>query len=257
MPIRFTAELTEWLLSLGPKVKVHSPPELRRWIAEKTIAAAEQYRGDNTHQQPQHVYKWFERWEDRSISCQGCSWQGHARAKELEPVESNNGATTEFRCPSCGRQLISVDYSASTDQIVAHWDMLDASTRAAVLCTPERMSRFERDKLRSPSDLPDIKKGPPFLTWNLTRHKDGEISNSVRHGTKLIWIQLALCDGLEEFFRVAEILRQRYGDAITKIEISPEAMGFLGEFDSTTATRLKHFGSMAPIYMLKNSPDLN
>jgi predicted DNA-binding transcriptional regulator YafY len=239
MPIRFTAELAEWLLGLGPKVKVHQPSELRQWIAHKTRSAANQYRGDSTAEKPQHVFRWFDRWEEATLACSVCNWEGQANAKEMEPDDSTMHTGTEFRCPSCSQLLLAVDYSATMDEIVAHWDVLDRNTRAAVLCTPERMELFERDKLRSPKDLPDLKKGPNFLTWHLVRHKEGEVSNSLRHGGRLLWIQLALWDGVDEFLRVAEILRIRYGQSINRIHVSPEAMGFLGVWDVFNAKRIE------------------
>jgi hypothetical protein len=239
MPIRFTAELSEWLLGLGPKVKVHHPSELRQWIASKTRAAADQYRGDSTTEMPQNVFRWFDRWEETLLTCSVCNWKGYATSKEMEPDESMLHTGAEFRCPSCSQLLLAVDYSATTDEIVAHWDILDRNTRAAVLCTPQRMELFERDRLRSLKDLPDLKKGPDFLTWHLVRHKDGEVSNSLRHGGRVLWIQLALWDGADEFLRVAEILRQRYGGTIRRIHVSPEAMGFLGAGEVLNVKRIE------------------
>jgi hypothetical protein len=101
------------------------------------------------------------------------------------------------------------------------------------------MELFERDRLRSLKDLPDLKKGPDFLTWHLVRHKDGEVSNSLRHGGRVLWIQLALWDGVDEFLRVAEILRQRYGGTIRQIHVSPEAMGFLGAGEVLNVKRIE------------------
>lgn len=240
MPIRFTAGLAEWLLSLGPKVKVHNPPSLRRWIRQNIEAAAQLYKGEAEREQPQHVYRWYERWNDREITCKLCRWHGKGHERELEPQGTANEISSEFRCPTCGNLLFTVDYGATRDEIVSNWDALDPWTRKAVLSTPERMEEFERSKLKSPKGLPDLKKGPDFLTWDLTRQKEGEIFNTVRHGTRLIWIQLALWEGAEEFLHIAEILRQRYKGVIKTIRITPAAMGYLG---SDNADFLRPIGS--------------
>jgi predicted DNA-binding transcriptional regulator YafY len=239
MPIRFTAELLDWLLGLGPKVIVHHPAEIRHWIAQKTREAADQYRGHLDGETPQHVFRWFEKWREEKLTCKTCQWVGHAHLNETEPDDSIGRTEIEFRCPNCSSLILTVDYSATTDEIVAHWDVLDLSTRNAFLSTPERMDRFESNKLKSIKDLPDLKKGPDFLTWNLVEHKGGDVSNTIRHGAKFLWIQPALWEGVDEFLRVAELLRLRYGRSIRGIRISPQAMGFLGKMDAYTQTKVE------------------
>ena len=230
MPLRFTADLADWLLSLGPKVIVHQPTALRRWLGAKLTAAADQYRGDKGKEEPQHTSHWYEKWDAFQLMCSNCGWTGRAHSKELEPHDSSEQTDCEFRCPTCNRLLLTVDYAASKEEIIKNWDVLDVWTRSAVLSTPERMEAFERDKLKSSDQLPGLtgRSGyPGFLTWDIVRHTSGEVSTIVKHGPRMVWIQLALWEGADEFVRVAEILAKRYARAIQDIRITPAARAFL------------------------------
>ena len=227
MPIRFTAELADWLLSLGPKVRVHQPAALRRWLGVKLAEAAEQYRGDDGGETPQHTFQWYEKWDAFHLTCSHCDWAGFAHSKELEHHDSSFKTDCEFRCPKCNKLLLTVDYAASMDDIIKNWDAIDPWTRRAVLSTPERMEVFERDKLKSPDQLPALKKTPGFLTWDIVRHESGEISNVVKHGPKMVWLQPALWGGADEFARVAEILTKHYARTIHDIRITPAARALL------------------------------
>jgi predicted DNA-binding transcriptional regulator YafY len=227
MPLRFTADLADWLLSLGPKVRVHQPAALRRWLAAKLAEAADQYRGENIAEEAQHTFRWYEKWDAVELKCEHCNWSGQADAKELEPNDSGDPTDCEFRCPQCNKLLMIVDYIATIDDLVKNWDIIDPGTRSAVLTTPERMDQFEQEKLKSPDQLPDLKNSVGFLTWNLVRHERGEISNVIRHGSHVIWVQPALWDGADEFVRVTAILAQRYAGRIRDIRISPEARAYL------------------------------
>jgi len=240
MPIRFTADLADWLLSLGPKVRVHQPAALRRWLGTKLAAAAEQYRGDEGKEEPQKTFRWYEQWDASQIKCSHCGWSGHANAKELEPHDSSEQTDCEFRCPKCNRLLLTVDYSASMDEIVKNWDVIDPWTRRAVLSTPERMEVFERDRLKSPDQLPRLQDRPGFLTWDIVRHRSGEISNIVQHGLRMIWIQPALWDGVDEFVRVAEIMAKRYARTIHDIRITPAARAFLSADKIAGRQKIQH-----------------
>jgi predicted DNA-binding transcriptional regulator YafY len=228
MPVRFTADLADWLLSLGPKVRVHQPAALRRWLAAKLAAAADQYRGEDISEEPQHSFRWYEKWGAVELTCAHCSWNGRASPKELEPHDAGKQQTDcEFRCPQCNKLLMVVDYIATVDDLVKNWDIIDPGIRSAVLSTPERIEQFEQKKLKSPDQLPDLKSSVGFLTWNIVSHESGEISNVVRHGSHMIWIQPALWDGASEFVRVAEILGKKYAGRIRDIRISPEARAYL------------------------------
>lgn len=239
IPIRFTANLADWLLSLGPKVCIHQPAALRRWVGARLAAAADQYRGEECNEKAQQSFRWYEKWDKVELTCSHCGWHGSAHSKELEPRGSNDQNDCEFRCPQCSRLLLIIDYAATMDDILRNWDVIDQCTRSAVLSTPERMEQFEQKKLTSPEQLPDLKKGAGFLTWDIVRHESGEISNIVKHGPRMVWIQPALWDGADEFVRVAKILAARYGKAISDIRITPAARMFLSDENVDNHQKIK------------------
>ena len=237
--VRFTSDFVAWLLSLGPDVRVSHPASLRRYIANRVAQTAKLYAGEENQEFPQRTMRWFEDWKTTQLTCDRCSWHGAADESAVEPGDNNASSTSECRCPQCSRLLLTVEYSASLDEMMANWNTLNAATKGAILSRPERMERIETDKLKHPSELPDLKSGPNFLSFKLTWHPDPEVSYSIWHGIRLVWIQPAMWEGHAEFLRIAEILRERYGDAILDLKPTPSARGFLIGNDPAGKTNIE------------------
>ena len=225
--VRFTSDFVDWLLSLGPDVRVSHPASLRLYIAKRVMQTAQLYAGEEDKELPQKTMRWFEGWRTTHLTCDKCGWKGMIDQSAFEPSDGNSSSSSECRCPKCSRLLLIVEYSASLDEMMANWNTLDAATKGAILSRPERMERIEVDRLKSASELPDLKSGPDFFTFKLTWHPDPEVSYSIWHGIRPIWIQPALWEGHAEFLRIAEILRARYSDRIRDLKPTPAARGFL------------------------------
>lgn len=225
--IRFTSDLVDWLLSLGPDVRVSQPASLRRYIAQRVTQAAALYAGEDNNEIPQRTMRWFDNWQSVRLTCDKCSWKGSVKKSAVEPGDGDSGSAREYRCPRCSHLLLTVEHSASLEVMMANWNILNDATRGAILCRPERQERIEEEKLKSPSELPGLKSGPNFLTFKLTWHPDPEVSYSIWHGIQFLWIQPATWEGHSEFLRIAEIIRERYGRRITDLKPTPEARGFL------------------------------
>ena len=225
--VRFTSDFVDWILSLGPDVRVSHPASLRRYIAKRVAQTALLYAGEEDKELPMRTMRWFEYWKTAQLTCDKCGWQGVTDQSALEPSDGDSSSASECRCPKCSRLLLTVEYSASLDELMANWNTLDAATKGAILSRQERMERVEVERLKSPSELPDLKSGPNFFSFKLTWHPDPEVSYSVWHGNRPVWIQPALWEGHAEFLRIAEILHARYGDSIRDIRPTPAARGFL------------------------------
>jgi predicted DNA-binding transcriptional regulator YafY len=240
LPVRFTAALAEWLLGLGPNVRVHQPAALRRWLGDQLREAAARYAGESADETPQRAFRWFEKWASLDLICSHCEWQGKAQTKLLEVADDEEPGNSEFRCPDCNKLLVRINYSASQQDIEKNWNQLDPWMKAVILSTPERMERFESDRLKSTDQMPKLQhSGPNFLTWGIMRHSEGELSTTVKHGSQLIWIQPALWNGAEEFMRVARLLENCFAKRINTIRISPDAWGYLGPDTEETRRRVK------------------
>ena len=225
--VRFTSGFVDWLLSLGPDVRVSHPASLRQYIAKRVIQTAQFYAGEEDKEVPQKRMRWFEGWKTEQLTCDKCCWQGMAEQSALEPSDGDSSSSSECRCPRCSRLLLTVEYTASLDEMMSNWNTLESAIKGAILSRPERMERIEVDKLKSPSELPELKSGPNFFSFVLTWHPDPEVSYSILHGNRLVWIQPAVWEGHAEFLRIAEILRVRYGHSIVDLRPTPEARGFL------------------------------
>lgn len=225
--VRFTSELVDWLLSLGPDVQVTQPPSLRRYIAERVTKAAALYAGAEANETPQLTLRWFDKWKSKKLKCNKCGWEGGINKKALEPNENESTPSSEVRCPKCAHLLLAIDFSASQDEMLANWNILNDAAKGAILSQPERMQLLEEEKLKSPSQLPDLKSTMNYLTLRLDWNPDPEVSFSIWHGIRFIWVQRAQWGGYKEFVRIAEIIHRRYGNRIMDLKPTPEALGFL------------------------------
>lgn len=227
--VRFTPDLADWLLSQGPEIRVHGPAPLRKWLAAQLAPAAAQYRGDQEFDDSPITYRWYQDWDSKHLTCSCCGWTGQARAEELEPRDSG-AAQCDFRCPTCERTLLIVCYAGTRKEIEQNWQTIDPWTRAMIKPTPERLDEFERTRLKSADQLPDLDHGPSypdFLTWNIVFEQSGESFNVLTHGGKRVWRQIAVWGAADEFARVSEIVHARYGRPIREIRVTPVARGYL------------------------------
>lgn len=242
--VRFSSDFADWLLGLGPEVCVSQPASLRRFIAQRLAQAAALYAGEQSDEIPQMTKRWFDDWKSVRLTCERCQWRGRVSRNAIESRDDVSSSSGEFRCPQCSRLLLNIEHSASLDEMMANWNALNEATKGAILSRPERMELIARDQLKRPEDLPDLKSGPDYLTFKLTWHPDPEVSFSIWHGIKLVWVQPATWEGHAEFFRIAEIIRERYGSRIVDLKPTPEAKAFLigndpaGNEDITRGRRL-------------------
>jgi len=238
--IRFTSELIDWLLSLGPDVQVSQPASLRRYIADRVTQAAALYAGEDVNEVPQYTKRWFDEWKSMLLKCNKCDWHGKVDKSVVEPVDTSSATSGEFRCPKCSHLLLNVDYSASQEEMLANWNTLNASAKKVILSNPERLERMKEDRLKFPSELPDLQYSLNYLTWKLDWGRDGEVTYSIWQGIRFIWVQLAEWGGYAEFVRIADIIRERYGYRIVDIKPTPEALGFLVGDDPKGKQEIEH-----------------
>jgi predicted DNA-binding transcriptional regulator YafY len=225
--VRFTSELVDWLLSLGPDVQVSQPTSLRRYIADRVTRAASLYAGEEISEIPQITKRWFEDWKSLHLKCNNCGWKGSVAKSAVDTSDESSTPASEYRCPKCSHLLLVVDFSASQEEMLSNWNTLSSAAKRAILSQPDRLEQIEYDKLKSPSELPDLKSSLNYLTWKLNWGRDGEVTYSLWHGIKFIWVQLAEWGGYSEFVRIAEIIRERYVGHIVDLKPTPEALGFL------------------------------
>jgi len=165
----------------------------------------------------QQTLRWFDDWRNTDLTCKKCGWLGQVDEKQLTYNDSMVLPEGYFRCPRCEHYLMTIEYSAPTEEILANLNKLSEKDRQSMLAQQDKWNKFEQCKLNSPDQLPELGDGPNFLTWDLIERANGELSNAIQHDQRVIWEQPALWEGSPEFARITQIIKQRYGDQITDL----------------------------------------
>ncbi len=77
--------------------------------------------------------------------------------------------------------------------------------------------RFEREKLKSPDQLPDIDGDSIIFTWDTDTNDGGPSNVHIKHGDALIWKEMEWYEGFRRFIEIAGILKMKYGDRLKDV----------------------------------------
>ncbi len=156
--------------------------------------------------------KYYDNWKDTRYVC-GCSWEGFG--KDLRQGEDYTGVI-EFCCPKCRAVVIEVAFP-TLNESRANWDKLNAAERKWIETIEKSQADFERGKLQDASQLPNIDERSFVLDWDTIEDRAAGSETFIKHGDRIIFREPARYEGYNRFVEVAQILRQRYGKALTDL----------------------------------------
>ena len=154
----------------------------------------------------------------------------------------------QIECPNCGHLNILKKYDGeySSDGLLVHCDECPCSiafiawpTRQDAIAAGARSTvrmfdimesrdrKFQRDCLRSPSQLPDIDDEDFTLMWD-TQKVDGEMYTLLKHGDTVIFKEIAFFEGGFRYKEVAEVLKEKYGERLKDLMPTPSGWLYLG-----------------------------
>jgi len=149
--------------------------------------------------------KYYEFWEGEQ-KCSECGWTGLGSESQIGEAFSD---LYEAECPKCGEKLCIVEYPF-IEEMRERYDKLSKVDKLVVKVVETRTDRFEKEKLKSPDQLPQINKLFFVLTWD----SDGERGPEnvlIKLGDKVIWKELEWFEGWTRFIEVGDILKEKYG----------------------------------------------
>ena len=152
---------------------------------------------------------YFEKWRTDDFDCPKCKWRG--KGSELRQGELYDYCY-EVICPSCEEHITAVQFP-SIQEALDNQDKLSEDERRDVLAAKRRRDEYERVKLHSPSDLPDIHEPAFILTWDVVWKSERD-QIEIKHGDKVIFTEPGGYEEYEKFIEVARIVRERYGEAV-------------------------------------------
>lgn len=98
-------------------------------------------------------------------------------------------------CPVCGWQ--------------GRWEQAEVNHHSQ-LQRETRLESFERDKLKTVEQLPDLPDADCEFIWDITEDEHDKFQE-IRIGKRLIWRELAFWENGTRFGEIEELLKQKYG----------------------------------------------
>lgn len=151
-------------------------------------------------------------WRTWLYECRHCPWRGPGSALRAGDLYPN---LQEFNCPECD-ELIEVVTHPTFGESRANWDKLSEAERRSVEHCEAAAARFHQEKLKDPTQLPDVAASEFSLMWDYSIAGEGpederDSRTLITWGDQVLWSEPAVYEGFERFAEVARILKTKYG----------------------------------------------
>lgn len=156
-------------------------------------------------------FKYYDDWRNAILTCPVCGWQGRWEQANVNHYSELMDAECP-KCESAAPMLAIVSYAtaAETKQAAAEGNAEAGRELGAILKMESRRETFERDKLKSIDQLPDLPDAECEFVWDIV--EDGkEGFQVIRLGERVIWRELAFWENLDRFGEIEQLLKQKYG----------------------------------------------
>src|ERR1022692_4526265 len=159
------------------------------------------------------VCKYYSDWQHEPFTCSQCGWTGTVGVEDLEVGD----VAAIIECPKCYRSIGVVLFPNLQDTKEA----AAQGNEKAIQALPgfgvriernwELLEKFEREKIRSADQLPDLEGESLEFQWGFVKGDDGEWYQSIRLRDVEVWRELAFFNNLQRFEEVKELLKAMYG----------------------------------------------
>jgi hypothetical protein len=156
-------------------------------------------------------FNYFDDWKKEVLECPKCHWSGMFEQGSVEHYMDQ----MDCACPKCDvveSPILAVVLWPTLQELRANMDK--PGIREWVEQIDRGFDEFEAQKLREPSQLPDIGESHFELVWDFDDSNPNDLRTLIQHGDVVIFSEPARFEEFERFGEVCQILRARYGDAI-------------------------------------------
>jgi len=157
-------------------------------------------------------FNYFDDWKDEILECPSCHWTGTFDQGSVEHyLEQMDSA-----CPKCDvsrSSILAIILYPTLAELRANIDK--PGIREWVERIDRGFDEFEAQKLREPSQLPDIGESSFTLAWDFDNGDSDDPRTVVKHGDVLVFSEPARYECYKRFGEVAGILKAKYGERIT------------------------------------------
>jgi hypothetical protein len=95
-----------------------------------------------------------------------------------------------------------------------------------VVQSETRRESFERDKLKTVEQLPDLPDAACEFIWDIVEDEQDKFQE-IRLGDRLIWRELAFWENVPRFCKIEDLLKQKYGTQFKSLTATPGSMLWL------------------------------
>jgi hypothetical protein len=171
-------------------------------------------------------FKYYEDWRNSILTCPVCGWQGRWEEAEI----NHHSELMDAECPKCASppMLAIVSYATAdeTKQAAKEGNPEAMRELGRVVQSETRRESFERDKLKTVEQLPDLPDAACEFIWDIVEDEQDKFQE-IRLGDRLIWRELAFWENVPRFCKIEDLLKQKYGTQFKSLTATPGSMLWL------------------------------
>jgi hypothetical protein len=170
-------------------------------------------------------FGYYDDWRSAVLECPRCGWKGSFDQGAVEHYEALMDCSCP-RCPWSDTPLLAIVSYPTIQESVDNWPRLSESERQQVTARKDFLQQWERARLVSPEQLPELEGSDLTFSWD---YVDAETARMtvIRHGTTEMWHEPALFEGYARFREIVDILQQKYGVRVTDVVPTPASELYL------------------------------
>ena len=188
------------------------------------------------------LWPYYSAWQKEKFQCQHCEWSGNVGFADLD-YGSDSAALIE--CPQCYQSLGVVEFPnlKDTEEAAAQGNAEAIAAlpdfRQRVNHNWELLEKFEREKITSVDQLPELQEESLEFVWDFVKATDGEYYQIIRLGERELWRELAFWNNLGRFEEVKGLLKQKYGTWFRSLTPTDDSLEWLTGDNAGRLMRLR------------------
>jgi hypothetical protein len=172
-------------------------------------------------------FNYYDDWRNAVLTCPVCGWQGRWEQANI----NHHSELMDAECPKCESHppmLAIVSYATGEETKQAAQEGHPEARRELghVLERERRIDSFDRDKLKSVEQLPDLPDTECKFAWDFVEDEKDHFQE-IRLGDRLVWRELAFWENGTRFGEIEDLLKQKYGKRFKCLTPTPRSRMWL------------------------------
>lgn len=168
-------------------------------------------------------FNYYDDWRNALLTCPVCGWQGRWEQAEI----NHHSELMDAECPQCESHppmLAIVAYATGdeTKQAAKAGNAEAIRELGRVVQRESRLETFERDKLKTVEQLPDLPDAACEFIWDIVEDEQDKFQE-IRIGDRLLWRELAWWENVPRFCEIEDLLKQKYGAQFKSLTATPSS----------------------------------